>query len=343
MKAFLPILQRGAVWTLLVTSVAGASCSGSDDAAPNPGNGSATPYVTRVLDFRPAVGQFVNQLPEYEAGDTQETMNRKALEAIGGNRRGMISLGGFGGYVVVGFDHTIENRPGLCDFRVLGNAFMASGQTAYGSCEPGVIEVARDLNGNGLPDEDEWCEIAGSSYPEATESWLDAARAAGNDVQTLTGYEITYHRPAEEPTATAEEYIRWEDNHGGSGYIPKNSFHRQPYYPQWIDAATLTFRGTRLPQNGIDLSGAGNNYALYAFSYGYADNMPDASDRSAIDIDWAVNASGEPASLSGVDFIRIHTGVHQLNGWLGECSTAVMGVEDLHLLGVSILSNTVKP
>ena len=37
-------------------------------------------------------------------------------------------------------------------------------------------------------------------------------------------------------------------------------------------------------------------------------------------------------SLPGVDFVKIYTGVHQVNGWLGECSTEVMGVEDLHLL-----------
>lgn len=325
-----------------VVLAAGASCSKDDGAERNPAPGEgATPYVTRVLDYRPAAGQFVNELPACETGDTQETMNRKVLEAIGGNRRGTITLGGFGGYVVVGFDHTIENRAGLCDFRVLGNAFYASGQSEYGSSEPGVIEVSLDVNGNGLPD-DAWYEIAGSSTPTAAESWIDKAREAGNDVETVAGYEITYYRPSVEPDAATEEYIRWKDNRGGEGYLAKNAYHRQPYYPQWIDAAELTLRGTRLPQNGIDLSGAGNNYALYKFAYGYADNETNTSDRSAIDIDWAVDASGKSVSLPGVDFIRIHTGVRQENGWLGECSTEIMGVDDLHLLGVSIESNTIK-
>ena len=81
----------------------------------------ATPYITEVFEYMPAPGQFVNTMPLYEEGDTQETMNRKVLEAIGNNNCGLISLGGWGGYVVVGFDHTIENREGLCDFRVLGN------------------------------------------------------------------------------------------------------------------------------------------------------------------------------------------------------------------------------
>lgn len=340
MNHFTQNLRSSLVVALLLA--AGASCSKDDGAekSPAPGEG-ATPYVTRVLDYCPAAGQFVNELPEYETGDTRETMNRKVLEAIGGNRRGTVTLGGFGGYVVVGFDHTIENRAGLCDFRVLGNAFYASGQSEYGSSEPGVIEVSLDVNGNGLAD-DPWYEIAGSSTPTAAESWIDKAREAGNDVETVAGYTITYYRPAAEPSTATAEYIRWTDNRGGEGYLSKNAYHQQSYYPQWIDAAELTLSGTRLPQNGIDLSGAGNNYALYKFGYGYADNETNTSDRSAIDIDWAVDAAGEAVSLPGVDFIRIHTGVRQENGWLGECSTEIMGVDDLHLLGVTIESKTIK-
>lgn len=84
----------------------------------------ATAYVTKVFDFVPAVGQFTNTLPVYKEGDTQEAMNEKVLAAIGNNKKGMISLGGFGGYVVVGFDHTITNVTGKRDFRVLGKLFI---------------------------------------------------------------------------------------------------------------------------------------------------------------------------------------------------------------------------
>ena len=335
MKHFARIEWKPAALAALLAAGGSAACSEGNDGPETPPGGKATPYVTQVFDYRPAVGQFVNELPEYEEGDTQETMNRKALEAIGNNNQGMVSLGGFGGYIVVGFDHTIENKAGLCDFRVQGNAFYANGQSEYGSSEPGVIEVSFDANGNGLPD-DEWYEIAGSSYSEGSESWIEQAREAGNDVQTIHDYEITYYRPTTEPGKPTEEYIRWEDNQGESGY------HLQSYYPQWIKEDRISFSGTRLPQNGIDLSGVGNNFALYKFAYGYADNEPNTNDRSAIDIDWAVDADGQPANLSGVDFIRIHTGVNQENGWLGECSTEIMGVVDLHLTGVRIESNTIK-
>ena len=34
---------------------------------------------------------------------------------------------------------------------------------------------------------------------------------------------------------------------------------------------------------------------------------------ATIDIDWAVDAQGNPAHLPGVDFIKIYTGINQEN------------------------------
>lgn len=109
-----------------------------------------SPYITSVPEYKPAPGQFINELPKYEIGDTQSTMNRKALESIGYNTRILISLGGYGGYVICGFDHTIVNVPGKYDFKVLGNAFYANSNPnpnapeEGGSCEPGIVMVAYD-------------------------------------------------------------------------------------------------------------------------------------------------------------------------------------------------------
>lgn len=309
-----------------------------------PPDASSTAYITNVLDFMPAVGQYTNQLPKYEAGDTQESMNAKVLKNIGNNKRGMISLGGFGGYVVVGFDHTIMNVKSKRDFRVIANAFYAAenpDKTAPqgGSCEAGVIMVAYDANKNSKADDNEWYEIAGSSHIDPTkEPWYNKAVAAKNDVTTHFNYEITYHRPTQEPTTEEGklQYIKWEDNLGKSGYKVKNAYHNQCYYPLWAKGDKMTFKGTCLPQNGIDESGQGNLYVLYKFLYGYADNETNTKDEAAIDIDWAVNDKGQKVNLPGVDFIKIYTGVNQENGWLGECSTEITNVEDLHILGVDI-------
>lgn len=311
----------------------------------------ATPYVTKVLDYMPAVGQFTNKLPAYVEGDTQEDMNQKVLKAIGHNQKGMITLGGYGGYVVVGFDHTIRNVTGKRDFRVLGNAFYANANPdpnapEGGSCEPGIIRVAYDANKNGMPDEHEWYEIAGSSHVNpAQEPWYEKIKQAGFDVNLYRDYEITYHRPAKEPASKEEwdTYIRWEDNQGHDGYKVKNQFHQQPYYPLWAPGDKLTFRGTCLPQNAVDESGQGRYFVLYKFLYGYADNEVNDKADAAIDISWAVNAKGQYVDLPGVDFIQVYTGVNQENGWLGECSTEITGVEDLHLLKVDMDTRPVEP
>lgn len=83
----------------------------------------------------------------------------------------------------------------------------------------------------------------------------------------------------------------------------------------------------------------GTYFVLYKFRYGYADNETNSGAGSAVDISWAVDSRGQSVDLPGVDFIRIYTGVNQVNGWIGECSTEIMGVEDLHLLGEEIATD----
>lgn len=284
-----------------------------------------SPYITRVHEYRPAPGQFVNELPEYSEGDTEESMRQKAEDCLAYNAGTMVTLGGYGGYIVVGFDHTIVNRPGEYDFKVLGNAFYSTGAAggSGGSSEPGIVMVSADVNGNGIPD-DAWYELAGSEYQKPS---------------TIKNYEITYYRPDEnktpvpgtDPSITDSTYVRWTDNQGGEGYLSKLTYHKQAYYPQWLSGETLSFQGTRLADNAIDESGDGSYYVLYAYDWGYADNHPNDSEKSNFNIDWAVDAEGNPVHLQGIDFIKIYTGVNQFNGWLGECSTEVAGVTDLHI------------
>ena len=305
--------------------------------------GGPSPYVARVLDYRPAPGQFVGTMPTVSEGDTPETVNRRVLAVLRGERNGLVTLGAFGGYIVAAFDHRVENRPGLCDLRIRGNAFHTPSNPDPaapdgGSSEPGVIEVAVDRNGNGLPDEEEWYEIAGSAHREsASEAWYDRAAAAGNDLRTVRGYSIVYERPSGGPE-DPDRYIRWEDGEGATGYLPRVDGHAQSYWPEWLGEERLLFEGTRLPQNAVVETGGGASLCvLYEFGWGYADNAPNASDGAAVDIDWAVDGTGEPVSLEGIDFIRIHTGVRQVNGALGECSTELLSIEDLHLLGERIV------
>ena len=293
-------------------------------------------YITKVYEYRPAPGQFVNSMPEYEEGDTEADMLKKVEESISGTNDVMVSLGAYGGYVTFGFDHSVVNVPGEYDFRIYGNAFYAAetpnpdNPDSGGSSEPGIVMVSFDRNRNGLPD-DEWYELAGSEYRNS---------------ETRHGYTITYYRPDpdKEPVpdpnvsaVTDKTYIRWTDSGGRTGYVERNSYHPQDYFPAWIADGELTFTGTKLPDNAVDESGNGTYYVLYAYDWGYADCHPnDAADKSSFNIEWAVDADGNPVHLPCIDFIRVYTGVNQSCGWLGETSTEISRAEDLHVEETSV-------
>ena len=294
-----------------------------------------SPYISRVYDFCPAPGQFVNKLPEYEEGDTRADIIRKVEECIVGDEKILVSLGGYGGYVIFGFDHLVENRANKYDFKIWGNAFYADANpnpnapAEGGSCEPGIVMVSFDANGNNIPD-DPWYELAGSEYRKP---------------QTIKNYRIIYYKPdpnktpipnPDYPFLNDTTYIKWKSNQEDSGYVARNTFHLQSYYPQWIEEDSLVFKGTKLANNYIDESGEGSYYVQYAYGWGYADNHPNDNDRSNFDISWAVDSLGNAVQLPGIHFVKVYTGVNQYCGWLGETSTEIMGAEDLHLQGIDI-------
>ncbi len=285
-----------------------------------------SPYIARVYDYCPAPGQFINEMPKYEPGDDAATMAQKAEECISGKNDIMISLGGFGGYVTFGFDHTIVNVKDRKDFRIWGNSFyeLTDNSRKGGSAEPGIVMVSYDENCNGLPD-DTFYELAGSAYTSP---------------DTRHVYSISYHKPDNRRPPTPDSsgfisdtgYIPWIDSEGTEGYMPKNIFHTQSYWPLWIDADELSFTGTCLPPNAVDTSGNGRYYILYCFDWGYVDNHPnDYEDLNSFDIGWAVDNKGAHVELPGIDFVRVYTGINQYCGWIGETSTELCRAADLHV------------
>ena len=283
-----------------------------------------SPYISRVLEYNPAPGQFVNTMPQYEDGDTYATMLQKAEESITGTNRTLISLGAWGGYVTFAFDHSVINTPEQRDFLIEGNSFYASTTSKGGSSEPGIVMVSIDINQNGLPD-DPFYELAGSEYAAPS---------------TIHQYSLTYHRTPAEHTPQPDKknslsdstYIRWSDNQNREGYLYKNTFHSQEYFPQWLTDSALTFVGSRLPNNAYDPTGKGSYWVQSPFDYGYADCHPnDSIANCSFDIDWAVTEDGTPIYLPCVDFVRVYTGVFQQCGWTGEISTEISHACDLNI------------
>ena len=267
-----------------------------------PADGSSSPLISQVYEYIPAPGQFINE--GYTAATSAEACDYAFQRLSEGQ---FVSLGAFGGYITVGFDHSVESgAEGALDLQITGNAHSSSS-------EPGIIWVSQDENGNGLPD-DTWYELRGSEYGKP-ETWQD--------------YAVTYYRPAENGMS-----VEWADNRGGSGtidYLPAYH-HQDTYYPAWITADRYTLRGTRLEDRLEDQNGNGSLWIGHPFDWGYADNWSETDpDIDKFRISDAVRWDGEPAGLKYIDFVKIQCGVQAKGGWTGEQSTELTLIRDLHL------------
>ncbi len=271
-------------------------------------------YATKLIDYTPAPGQYINASPGLPAN---------AQQIIGGAAKPgmMVSLGYFGGSITLGFDTPILNHsdnPYGVDFTVFGNPFL-------GSSEPGIVQVMKDENGNGIAD-DTWYELRGSDHFSSS---------------TKTNYNITYTNPH----ATAD--VPWTDNMGNSGTVVyMKAFHKQEHYPMSVNFPAInqdsyTLSGTLLKSKTT----LGSVWVNYEFDYGYVDNKPikrgvslDIPDNpytlvitegcggDAFDISWAVDNEGNSVVLDQIDFVRVYNAVAQNAGAIGEVSTEVCGI-----------------
>ena len=268
-----------------------------------------------VFEYTPAPGQFINE-PKTGGFDGTQTTPDRAVEYAEKRlqKKLFVSLGGFGGYIVVGFDHNVLNFPKY-DFSVRSNSFD-------GSSEPAVVWVMQDENENGLPD-DTWYELAGSETGKA---------------ETIQNYAVTYYRPSAPKMA-----VQWKDNQGNEGEIEYMDYlgdaynHSQDYYyPAWIKEDNYTLTGTCLKaRNYSQEIDGGLHWENPCYDWGYADNFsPEdfvAKDKSnKFDISNAIDAEGAKVELDYINFVKVQCAVNAQSGRLGELSTEVSGFKDLN-------------
>lgn len=308
-----------------------------------------SPFATRVLEYRPAPGQFV-MLPSAE-GLLFNDPSRALGAPIGGGtltagNTKAVTLGGFGGSLTLGFERTILDRAcnsmGL-DAIVFGNAVWVSGNPLRRWGEAGVIEISRDVNGNGLAD-DPWFVVRGASLPTApqgvwrAQAW-DNNSGTATPPSNITWYPAgpvfpnwpsaystsTFELPAEyaslvlenPPTAPPGEEARWGyadmtpalllgDMSGAQGDPLRDNLLTDPEDRPGISPDEFYTWPDDPRSLGITAGSGGGD---------------------AFDIAWAVHPqTGAPAGLDGFDFIRISTGVHAVLGVFGERSSEVSGV-----------------
>ena len=234
-----------------------------------------------------------------------------------------ISLGGFGGYITYKFANPVKNDPANpygIDFIVYGNSNGGGGFS-----EPGNVMVSEDG--------ENWFMLAGSDY---------------FDDNTVWNYQLTYSKGE---SNGKNNRIDWTDMYGNTGTMslgmhpPKNE-----YYPnaEFDSDQPVTVTGALLKSDAKDDYGT----AAAAFpDFGYADvhtnsksvggtgedvtvtgeaGNPYGTDREGygdgFDLDWAVDAEGNPVYLDSIQYVKIQTASHVDGGAIGEKSTEVNSI-----------------
>lgn len=303
-------------------------------------------FATSVHEYVPAPGQNVNS-PFF--GDPTRALGAP----VGGGTAAadnskVVTLGGFGGSITLGFSETVMDSPcnpmGL-DAIVFGNSFWVSDNPNRRWAEAAVIEISRDANQNGIPD-DPWFVVRGSSLPTAPQSVFRAqvwdnnpsTPAPPSNVAWYPGAPLFPAWPGMYSTGAFELPVAFRQsvlvNPNGGSAVTESHF-------GYADVSPTMLLG--------DLSGAkggpGENVLSDPEDQPGMDpadfyTVPDdpmtvgvsagSGGGDAFDIRWAVDPiTGAPANLSGFDFIRVRTSAEAQSISLGEKSTEISGVTDV--------------
>lgn len=364
---------------------------------------------TGLVAFLPAAGQFVNEGANSSGwGGAFTKKNANTLKGIvEGYVSTGVSLGSFGGYVVMDFGEPAKDATGKVTGGIFNDAANAYGVdfTLYGNAmgtwaEPGCVQVSQDGS--------TWYTLAGSLHYQtptytvaADETVKDEDGNVLPDYKTITvsksgaiwNYSVTYENPVpdDDSLATGESgttgknvvysYTGLSDD--GKGRVLFNNWHRHNYFPLLnnyfvgvnghtaLDGIVNTISplvlrnkyaaytpkasstvGAKLTMSGVRLMPASNSTAPDTFLFGYADCHPngtlstvqvnpyttgrtgnDNSNGDPMDLSWAVDDSGKPVVLDSVRYVRVYTGVMQMNGMMGESSAEVLGSHRATLKG----------
>ncbi len=289
-------------------------------------------FATRVLDYDPAPGQFVRH-PAFSdpASALGPPVGGGTLD---GDDTKVVTLGGFGGSITLGFDRRVMDDPknpmGL-DFIVFGNAFWVGGDPSRRWAEPATVEISLDANGNGIPD-DPWFVIPGShlALPPAVhldwQTWDD-------DIADPTW---PPHQASWLPFGASGTWTTWAYRPPPAVFEGSSPVLDNPNGPWatvegvwgYADLSPTLVLGDMNGDNAVD-DPAVTAERFYTvpddpFEVGVT---PGSGGGDAFDIAWAVDpATGQPAMLPGFDFIRITTACNVVRAPFGESSAEIGGV-----------------
>lgn len=314
-------------------------------------SGGTTAAGAALYAYLPAPAQFVNEgVTTGGWGDAYDSNGTvKATSSTG------VSLGFFGGYAVYEFENPIADDPTHpygADFIVYGNAF-------WNNSEAGCIQVSKDgatwYDIAGSMYYTKSTKGATITYTNPSTSEDAGITAAGTNLGTLAPVNYTLNGTAGTVTTNTFHNHSWfplnanyftaSGSRAAMAKLDEFSFVSRTLASNGV-TNTLTFTGTLLtdyPGTGkTDQIGFGycdvhpnktlggtiayNPYQTFTSSSDYDTKVAGTSGGDPIDIAWAVNPDGTPANLDSIRYVRIYTGMAQMNGIFGEISTEVCGV-----------------
>ncbi len=293
----------------------------------------SSPFAVDVVAFDPAPGQFVNSA---DFSDPLQALGPPEGEgAATGNNTSVVNLGGFGGSIVLRFDHIVEDHPlnpmGL-DAIVFGNAFYVGGDSEARWAECATIEIGLDGDGSGdIEGNERWYLVAGShipsgsiaplvmtwdddladmSHPPALASWIPPGRSGAWNSRAIALPPDVFESvvlfndapvPGDEGVwgyaDTSPTLLRGDFD--GDDIVDDPLLAPEDFYTVPDDPLTM----------GVDEGSAGGD---------------------AFDIAWAIDpVTGQPANLVGFDMIRITNPTHIILGPIGEKSPEIDAVADV--------------
>lgn len=292
-----------ALYISLIVSFLGCSKEFASTDSPTPSSNPAA-YIYKIFDYKYGPGQHASFISPTEKADN-------FIGEPWTENKSFISLGGWGGYIIAGFNHAVLNANGP-DIAIFTQPSISS--------EPGVVYVMEDLNNDGLPNDGAWFELRGSDY---------------NHPETIHNYEVSYYKPG------TSGYVTWKDNRGKSGTLIPGFGKDSWWWLGYGDKVSITLSGVRLPDAYENTS---NDPAVELwlqrkglFQSGYAECYSNSDYNSKLkanmlDISLAVDALGKSVNLPKINFIKVQSGVFQIAGWLNEVSTEISGAADIHYL-----------
>ena len=335
-----------------------------------------------LVAYLPAAGQFMNEGANGSGwgGPFTATGSQKLKGLVEGYVTTGVSLGAFGGYVVLDFGVPAKDEDGNVTGGIYNDPDNAYGVDfiLYGNAmgtwaEPGCVQVSLDG--------ENWYDLAGSLHyrPETTDKGY-----------AIWDYSTTYTHPeaaeSEEtgangvavPYASTYKLRPTSNEKTESGTVAINAWHKHSYFPLYnnyfvaLNGLSTSLNGLVPPLTGLNLesfgsykakgdtpaeltlkgvklvvpktTSGGNSTAPDDFLFGYADCHPNGlrstlqlnpyitgrtgnttSNGDPMDLSWAVDDDGNPVYLDSVRYVRVYTGVQQMNGIMGESSTEVLG------------------